>query len=261
VTGLTPLRLLQIDRLLAQNMDDLLAIAHSPIASRLIDAILDTPAVPFKLARRVILNFIDSFFPLVDDRLGSRVGENIWSKCDGFLKVRRPLRVKSFACLCLLVLVSDSCPSPSVRAWQEKIAKSLAPFEISLAESQYGRFFGRKLNLNFYKRKPQEWRRAQTAPEAIAPAAKPEADELDAIFALAPAVAPVEQPATTDKEARKAAKRAKKAAEAADVDESLSSVLGAIRESASGGGGGGNGAADKAERKRRKKAAKAETTA
>lgn len=69
-------------------MDDLLAIAHSPIASRLIDAILDTPAVPFKLARRVILNFIDSFFPLVDDRLGSRVGENIWSKCDGFLKVR-----------------------------------------------------------------------------------------------------------------------------------------------------------------------------
>jgi hypothetical protein len=113
VTGLTPLRLLQIDRLLAQNMDDLLAIAHSPIASRLIDAILDTPAVPFKLARRVILNFIDSFFPLVDDRLGSRVGENIWSKCDGFLKVRRPLRVKSFACWCLsltVVLLPPSAP-------------------------------------------------------------------------------------------------------------------------------------------------------
>lgn len=70
-------------------MDDLLAIAHSSIGSRLIDAILDTPAVPFKLARRVVLAFAaDSFFALVDDRLGSRVGEKIWSKCDGFLKVR-----------------------------------------------------------------------------------------------------------------------------------------------------------------------------
>lgn len=55
---------------------------------------------------------------------------------------------------------------------QERIAKSLVSFEVALATSQYGRFFSRKLNLNFYKRKPIDWRKAQNQVDAppVAPA-------------------------------------------------------------------------------------------
>ncbi len=44
---------------------------------------------------------------------------------------------------------------------QEKIARSLIPDSIKLSNSQYGRFFARKLNLHLLERRPDEWREAQ----------------------------------------------------------------------------------------------------
>jgi nucleolar protein 9 len=44
---------------------------------------------------------------------------------------------------------------------QEKIARSLIPDAIQLSNSQYGRFFARKLNLHLLERRPDEWREAQ----------------------------------------------------------------------------------------------------
>ncbi len=109
--------------------DELLALAHNPISSHVLDALLNSPTIPAKYRRRFILAFIGHYFPLADDCFGSRVADTIWLRSDGFLK--------------------------------EKIARSMLPKAIQLGNSKYGRFFGKKLNLQLLERRPDEWREMQ----------------------------------------------------------------------------------------------------
>jgi len=66
---------------------------------------------------------------LVDDRIGSRVGDRCWTFADPYLK--------------------------------EKIARSLIPHESFLAGSFYGKFFARNLSLHLLQRRPEDWKTMQ----------------------------------------------------------------------------------------------------
>ncbi|KAG8834892.1 Nucleolar protein 9 [Serendipita sp. 399] len=105
------------------------ALAHDATSSRVIDAMLDSPVVTRKTKRSVIMAYIGQYEQLVNDRIGSRVGDRCWMNSDPYLK--------------------------------EKIARSLIPHQQSLASSYYGKFFAKKLQLSLLLRKPDEWRLAQ----------------------------------------------------------------------------------------------------
>ena len=62
-------------------------MAHDVTASRVLDVILTSPTVPFKEKRKFVMNFIGHYEVLVDDRIGSRVGDNCWLFADTYLKV------------------------------------------------------------------------------------------------------------------------------------------------------------------------------
>lgn len=111
-------------------MEHKIAIAHDPTGSRIYDALLESPTVPPKAKRQFIMDFLGHYHELVDDRIGSRVGDRCWSTSDTYLK--------------------------------EKVARSLIPYETQLAGSFYGKFFARNLNLYLLQRKPDEWRNVQT---------------------------------------------------------------------------------------------------
>ncbi|KAI5122146.1 hypothetical protein M0805_000793 [Coniferiporia weirii] len=118
-----------IDSLASLSPEHLLALSHHPISSRIIDALLVSPSVPARARRRLILAFQGHFPALVDDRIGSRVGERLWGAADPYLK--------------------------------EKIARALFPHENALVGSRYGKFFMRGLNLYLLKRNPEEWKALQ----------------------------------------------------------------------------------------------------
>lgn len=71
----------------AMEMDALLAVAHHPISSRVLDVALESSTVPAKFKRKFILIFLGHYHELVDDRIGSRVGERCWAHADPYLKV------------------------------------------------------------------------------------------------------------------------------------------------------------------------------
>ncbi|KAJ7367884.1 armadillo-type protein [Mycena albidolilacea] len=132
--------------------EDILAIAHHATSSRVLDALLDSPTVPQKVKRQFVLSFIGRYHVLVDDRIGSRVGDRCWAFSDTYLK--------------------------------EKIARSLIPQEQFLAGSYYGKFFARNLNLYLLQRRPDEWRtmqsdrkRAAEPPAVAAPSPVQSAEE------------------------------------------------------------------------------------
>jgi hypothetical protein len=68
-------------------MEELLGVAHHPTSSRVLDALLESPTVPLKAKRQFVLSFIGNFHFLVDDRIGSRVGDRCWAFADTYLKV------------------------------------------------------------------------------------------------------------------------------------------------------------------------------
>jgi nucleolar protein 9 len=68
-------------------MEELLAVAHHPTSSRILDAYLESPEVPFKAKRQLVTPFIGHFHQLVDDRIGSRIGDRCWAFADPYLKV------------------------------------------------------------------------------------------------------------------------------------------------------------------------------
>lgn len=72
----------------AQSMEELIAMAHDVTASRVLDVILQSPAVTFKEKRKFVMAFIGHYHLLVDDRIGSRVGDNCWAFADPYLRVR-----------------------------------------------------------------------------------------------------------------------------------------------------------------------------
>lgn len=71
----------------ALSPDDLIAMGKHPIASRVLDALLESPSVPIRAKRKLIMAFIGHFHILADDKLGSRVSENLWRASDVFLRV------------------------------------------------------------------------------------------------------------------------------------------------------------------------------
>lgn len=68
-------------------MDERIRIAHSASGSRVYDVLLDSPVVPAKAKRQFVMNFIGYYHLLVDDRIGSRVGDRCWAFADTYLKV------------------------------------------------------------------------------------------------------------------------------------------------------------------------------
>lgn len=130
-------------------VEDLLRLAHHPTSSRVFDVLLESPTVPFKTKRDFVVSFIGHYHVLVDDRIGSRVGDRCWAFADPYLRVGTYFL--SFAgCIC------------SSAVLQEKIARSLFVHEQFLTGSFYGKFFARSLNLNLLQRKPEEWKNLQS---------------------------------------------------------------------------------------------------
>ncbi|KIK07666.1 hypothetical protein K443DRAFT_673245 [Laccaria amethystina LaAM-08-1] len=119
-----------LDSIHSMPIDDRIKIAHDSSASRVYDVLLDSPTVPLKAKRQFVMDFMGHYHLLVDDRIGSRVGDRCWAFADTYLK--------------------------------EKIARSLIPHDQTLAASFYGKFFARNLNLYLLQRRPEEWRNAQS---------------------------------------------------------------------------------------------------
>ncbi|KAG6861483.1 hypothetical protein C0995_015910 [Termitomyces sp. Mi166 len=113
-------------------------MAHDASGSRVYDVFLESSTVPLKAKRELVMGFIGHYHVLVDNRLGSRVGDRCWASADTYLK--------------------------------EKIARSLFIHEQFLAGSYYGKFFARNLNLYLLQRRPNEWKTMQAdrkrAPDA-----------------------------------------------------------------------------------------------
>ncbi|KAI6105389.1 armadillo-type protein [Pisolithus sp. B1] len=117
-------------------MQDLLALSHHATSSRVLDAVLESPTIPFKAKRRLVMSMIGHYHELVDDRIGSRIGDRFWAFADPYLR--------------------------------EKIVRSIMPQEQNLAASYYGKFFARNLNIHLLKRRPDEWRQLQSDSKATA---------------------------------------------------------------------------------------------
>ncbi|KAF8164318.1 armadillo-type protein [Pholiota molesta] len=155
-------------------IEERIKISHNAAGSRIFDELLDSPTILPKVKRQFVMDFIGHYHVLVDDKLGSRVGDRCWAFADTYLK--------------------------------EKIARSLVNQEQALAASYYGKFFARNLNLYLLQRRPEDWRnlqserkraqdqeKLQTAappPAKHEPAAQPESrkrkshpeNEIDALF-------------------------------------------------------------------------------
>lgn len=61
--------------------------AHDPSGSRIYDVFFDSPTVPSKVKQLLVMDFIGHYHQLVDDKLGSRVGDRCWTFSDTYLKV------------------------------------------------------------------------------------------------------------------------------------------------------------------------------
>ncbi|KAG8721994.1 Nucleolar protein 9 [Ceratobasidium sp. 394] len=120
----------------AQGVEKLIAMSRNPISSRVLDVFLESPAVQTRDKRNFLLGLMGHYHTLVDDRIGSRVGDRCWQCADPYLK--------------------------------ERIAKSILPHEDALAASYYGKYFARNLHLTMLKRDPAAWRDMQRNQKAAA---------------------------------------------------------------------------------------------
>ncbi|KAH7930051.1 ARM repeat-containing protein [Leucogyrophana mollusca] len=133
---------LVLDSIKSLPMEELIALAHNAISSRVLDAIFESTTVPFKAKRSFVLSLIGHYHTLVDDRIGSRVGDRCWAFADPYLR--------------------------------EKIARSLIIHEQFLAASYYGKYFARNLNLYLLQRRPQDWKNMQSEGKANSSAVPPD---------------------------------------------------------------------------------------
>ncbi|KZT41117.1 ARM repeat-containing protein [Sistotremastrum suecicum HHB10207 ss-3] len=141
--------------ILGLSPQDLITVCQNVTSSRVIDVFFESASIPRAMKRTLVLNLIGHYHELVDDRIGSRIGDRCWAFADPFLR--------------------------------EKIAKSLIDHEQFLAASFYGKFFARSLNLQLYQRRPGEWKAQQakskaqnnsvTVPQSAAQASKPVVSE------------------------------------------------------------------------------------
>lgn len=68
-------------------MQERIKIAHNASGSRVYDVLLESSTVPSKAKRQFVMDFIGHYHLLVDDRIGSRVGDRCWAYADTYLKV------------------------------------------------------------------------------------------------------------------------------------------------------------------------------
>jgi len=68
-------------------IEERVKLGHNASSSRVYDVLLDSPTVPLKSKRQFVMDFIGHYHTLVDDRIGSRVGDRCWSFADTYLKV------------------------------------------------------------------------------------------------------------------------------------------------------------------------------
>ncbi|KAK0467762.1 uncharacterized protein EV420DRAFT_1501188 [Desarmillaria tabescens] len=115
-----------IESILSLPITSLIPLTQHPISSRVLDIFLDSLTVPHKAKHRLILAFLGHFHELVDDRIGSQVGERCWGWSDTYMK--------------------------------EEITCSVMDYKQGLAALFYGKFFVRALNLYVWKKRPGEWR-------------------------------------------------------------------------------------------------------
>ncbi|PIL36686.1 hypothetical protein GSI_00375 [Ganoderma sinense ZZ0214-1] len=120
-------------------LENVVQMAHHATSSRVLDAVLESSTVSKPAKRKFVMSFLGQYHVLVDDRIGSRVGDRCWAFADPYLK--------------------------------EKIARSLIPHEHALAGSFYGKFFARSLNLHVLQRDPERWKSMQAAAKDSAAAA------------------------------------------------------------------------------------------
>jgi nucleolar protein 9 len=92
------------------DVQEQIAMAHDVTASRVLDAVLHSPTVPFKEKRKFVMNFIGHYEVLVDDRIGSRVGDNCWLFADTYLKVSLATNLCLRPLLTLFGSVGEDCP-------------------------------------------------------------------------------------------------------------------------------------------------------
>ncbi|KAK1229483.1 Nucleolar protein 9 [Marasmius sp. AFHP31] len=209
-----------VDSLNSLEISERLKIAYDPSGSRVMDALLDSPTVSQKAKRSFIMSFIGHFHELVNDRIGSRVGDRLFAFADTYLK--------------------------------EKIARSIIPHEQALIGSFYGKFFGRNLNLYLLRRRPDEWRSMQSstkqgakgnAPSVLQKSKVPElqvpavpekkrkrkggsTDEIDELFASAP-VKKLKGPGISH--SQEPTKEEPPSTQATDADPNLQDVFKAIK--------------------------------
>lgn len=69
-------------------MEDLMRIAHNATGSRVLDVLFDSSTVSFKAKRQFVTSLIGQYHSLVDDRIGSRIGDRCWAFADPYLRVR-----------------------------------------------------------------------------------------------------------------------------------------------------------------------------
>lgn len=67
--------------------EDLISLSQNSISSRVIDVLFDSETVPFKVKRALVMSLIGHYHTLVDDRIGSRVGDRCWAFADPYLRV------------------------------------------------------------------------------------------------------------------------------------------------------------------------------
>lgn len=104
----------------------LLPYTRDPTSSHIIDSFLSSPTTPPSSLRKFLMSLIGSYHLLADDRIGSRVAEKCWSTADVYLK--------------------------------DKIAASLVDQVEFLQKSQFGHYFGRKVEIPLWMRKREDWK-------------------------------------------------------------------------------------------------------
>ncbi len=138
-------------------------------ASRVLDALLTSPAVTAASRRKFLMSLLGHYHELADDRIGSRVAERCWAAADVYLK--------------------------------DKIAQSLVSQQGYLQSSQFGHFFARKVEIPLWSRRREEWkakkarehqemldnqkgRQPRPVVEAVVEKKRKQVDEIDELFAL-----------------------------------------------------------------------------
>lgn len=72
---------------MSRSIEERIKLCQDPSGSRVIDVLLESDTVPSKSKRQFVLSLIGHFHTLVDDKIGSRVGDRCWAFADTYLKV------------------------------------------------------------------------------------------------------------------------------------------------------------------------------